>query len=99
MNGPDERRLAWALAEAARAFLPKGQRPWIYVTIGAGDLDELITNLLSGFRSTATPIPGPLMTQVRSWVSGYAGCETEPRLQRILDGIPLADSGPTVSPR
>jgi hypothetical protein len=90
MNRVDERALAWALADSATGFLKCGDRALLCAKIGAGEQDSAIRDLLVFYANTGAELPSTLAAQVRTWIQGYAGSESEPILRRVYDRISVS---------
>ena len=92
MNRADERALAWALADAAAASLPVEARVQLNIKLGAGELTSAITDLLTFYAGSETPISLELIGALDVWIGGYQGTDVEPVLRRSFDRIPLRRS-------
>ena len=99
MNRTDEGALAWALVDSATAFLKPAVRTWLCAKIGAGERDSVIKDLLTFYANSDAELPWELAAQIRAWIHGYAGSESEPILRHIYDRISVSDQNYANSPR
>ncbi len=81
--------LAWALADVAKPFTRRSTRVWLHAAIGAGEIEGAITSLLQNFSRNHTALPIELAAQLRRWIAGYAGSDTEQTLQGLAATIPV----------
>lgn len=91
MNRADEGALSWALVDCATAFLKPAVRASLCATIGAGERDSAIKELLNFYAASGVELPCELAEQVRTWIHGFAGSDTEPILRHIYDRISVSN--------
>jgi hypothetical protein len=91
MNRADEGALSWALVDSATAFLKPAVRAWMCAKIGAGEGNSAIKDLLTFYANSDVELPWELAGQVRSWIQGYAGSDSEPILRHIYDRISVSN--------
>ena len=91
MNRADEGALAWALVDSATAFLKPTVRARLCAKIGAGERDSAIKDLLTFYATSDVELPWALAAQVRTWIYGYAGSDSEPILRHIYDRISVSN--------
>lgn len=91
MNKTDEGALSWALVDSATAFLKPSARMRVCAKIGAGEQDSVIEDLLTFYANSDAELPWELAGQVRAWIDGYAGSESEPILRHIYERIDVSN--------
>ncbi|BCO60211.1 MULTISPECIES: hypothetical protein [Mycobacterium avium complex (MAC)] len=99
MNRADEGALAWALIDSATASLKPAVRALLCAKIGAGERDSAIKDLLTFYADSDVGLPWELAVQVRAWIQGYAGSDSEPILRDVYDRISVSDTSCAYSPR
>ncbi len=92
MDRSEVHAFAWALLNAAKAFLSRDARGSICVKIGAGELESAITILLEGFVRTDTALPPTSVASLWSWVAGFVGSDSETELGHLASQIRVAPS-------
>lgn len=90
MNRADEGALAWALADSATTFLSSIDHAWLCTKIGVGEWDSAIRDLLVFYANTDAELPCELAAQIRAWIQGYSGSDSEPILRHIYDQISVS---------
>jgi xanthosine utilization system XapX-like protein len=85
MERLDEANLAWALAQAVKPQLNVGERNYIFVAIGAGDLFAAIRALIKWVVLKRIPVPPDLALRCASWLDAYVGHEDEKSLRRLIE--------------
>jgi hypothetical protein len=93
MNRAEERILAWALVDAAAPYLSGETRTGLNMTIGAGELESAITDLLTFFADGDAVIDGGLFLKLDAWIFGYKGTPVEGQLRDLLERIPVQLNG------
>lgn len=95
-----ESNVAWALAQVARPHLDTINRGKVFVAIGAGDMFEVIRDLLRLLSSQNVSISEDLGRQCRAWLTGYTGCKGVRDLQGLVDRLASLDEPePTITLR
>jgi hypothetical protein len=81
----DEANLAWALAQAVKPQLNVGERNYVFVAIGAGDMFAAIRALLKWVALKRIPVAPDLARRCVSWLDAYVGHEDEQYLRRLIE--------------
>jgi hypothetical protein len=89
MDRAQLRSFAWALAESAADYLPSEEHAWLCAKIGAGEQESAIADLLAFYSAKRAELPYELAAQIRAWIAGYAGTDTELTLLRLYDRIKM----------
>lgn len=84
---PDDNALAFALATIARPHLSKADADRIYIAIGIGDTFAAIGALITVIAWHRIVLGPDLAPTVATWLDGYRGQDTEPRLRHLLADI------------
>jgi hypothetical protein len=91
---PDDTKLAWALADAARPYLSAPEQSAIHISIGVGETFAAIDGLVTAVARERLPLDAELVGTVTAWLDCYVGQEAEPRLREHLADISVvADAG------
>lgn len=99
MNRTDEGVLAWALADSASAHLNAVDRTRLCTKIRAGERDSAIKELLTFDANSDVELPWELAVQVRAWIQGYAGSDSEPIPRHVYDRINVSSKNFANPPR
>lgn len=93
-RAPDDIKLAWALADAARPYLSAPELSAIHISIGVGETFTAIDVLVTAVARERLPLDGNLVGTVTAWLDCYVGQDAEPRLRELLADIQaVIDSG------
>lgn len=76
--------LAWSLVELSEATLSRPAHGWLCVTIGAGDPEPAILELVRALAVSRTTLPEELSDLLWDWASGYCGSDSEARVRDLL---------------
>jgi hypothetical protein len=79
-----EAKLAWALADAASTCFTADDYIHVYTALGAGEAYLAIARTLTVAVRARHSLPANLVTELTTWLDGYAGNEYEPRLRILL---------------
>lgn len=90
---PDDIKLAWALADAARPYLSAPELSAIHISIGVGETFAAIDVLVTAVAREHLPLDAELVGTVTAWLDCYVGQDAEPRLREHLADIVVDDSG------
>jgi hypothetical protein len=71
----DQRSLAWAMMDVAAPHLAPNDRTWLWVKIGAGDLESVLMTLVGICMRNDVAHSVNLGGAVRDWLDGYAGTD------------------------
>jgi hypothetical protein len=80
-----EAKLAWALADAASACFTADDQTGVYTALGAGEACLAILRTLAIAVRARHSLPAGLITDLTTWLDGYAGNDYEPLIRRLLD--------------
>jgi len=75
LNRFDQRSLSWAMMNVAAAHLAPVERTWLWVKIGAGDLESALVTLVGICMRNDVALPADVEAALRDWLSGYYGTE------------------------
>jgi hypothetical protein len=84
MNRAEELSLAWALVDSAPRFLHPATRAWLCATIGAGELESAVKELLVCYSANNAELPWELAADLRTWLHGYRGSDSEAALHDLI---------------
>jgi hypothetical protein len=84
---PDDIKLAWALADAARPYLSTPELNEIHISIGVGETFAAIDALVTAVARERLPLDAELAGTVAAWLDCYVGQDAEPRLRELLADI------------
>jgi hypothetical protein len=91
---PDDIKLAWALADAARPYLSATELSAIHISIGVGETFAAIDVLVTAVARERLPLDDELVGTVTAWLDCYVGQDAEPRLRELLADVrAVVDSG------
>jgi hypothetical protein len=79
-----EAKLAWALADAASTCFTEADHIGVYTALGAGDSYSAIVHTLVIVVRARHSLPTKLVSDLATWLNGYAGNEYEPRIRSLL---------------
>jgi hypothetical protein len=71
----DQRSLAWAMMTVAAPHLAPNEQIWLWVKIGAGDLESALMTLVGVCMRNDVPLSVNLAGALRDWLDGYAGTD------------------------
>ena len=83
---PTDGELAWLVAAEATADIDVTERTAIYLHLGCGDNFEAILQMLKTVQRTRVALSSEAMTNLASWLSGYAGSDREEMLRGLIYG-------------
>ena len=83
MSSPAD--LAWSLADAASTCFTEADHISVYTVLGAGESFSAIIRTLAIAARSRYPLPAKLVSELATWLDGYAGNENEPRIRRLLE--------------
>ncbi len=89
MNRAEQTALVWALTDSAKPILTIPARLWLHATIGAGDIDDALRELLAVLSKSRAPLEPELYLRVGFWVAGYSGSTVEATLVELMKCIPI----------
>jgi hypothetical protein len=92
---PDDTKLAWALAETARAHLTTSESNQIYIAIGIGESFAAIDVLLTAILREQLRLDAEVVGIVTAWLDCHIGQDAEPRLRNVVAAIDLHPSPTT----
>ncbi len=75
VNRFEQRSLAWSLVELAEPHLTPEDRTWLWVEIGAGDLESALFALVGRCLRSGAPLPPDVSAVLGDWLRGYAGTD------------------------
>ena len=93
MDRAAEVTFAWALLHAARGFLDDTAYSWLCAQLGAGETQVVIRDLLAGFVSSSTALPGAIAPSLWSWLDGFHGSDAEMDLRDIAARLRMTEPG------
>jgi hypothetical protein len=79
-----EARLAWALADAASTCFTEADHISVYTALGAGEAYSAIVRTLAIAVRARHSLPANLVTELTTWLDGYAGHKYEPGIRALL---------------
>jgi hypothetical protein len=80
----DRRSLVWAMEDLAAPHLSSGERTWLCVQIGAGDLEHALITLVGVCARRGIFVPGAVRDSLRDWLRGYTGTAVAEELAPYL---------------
>jgi hypothetical protein len=80
-----ESKLAWALADAASTCFTEADYISVYTALGAGETYSAIVRTLAIAARMRHSLPTNLITELTTWLDGYAGHKYEPQIRRLLN--------------
>jgi hypothetical protein len=95
---PDDIKLAWALADAARPYLSASEQSAIHISIGLGEAFAAIDVLVTAVARERLSLDAELVGTVTAWLDCYVGQDAEPRLREHLADIQAVDDSGAASP-
>jgi len=84
-----EAKLAWALADAASVCFTADDNIGVYTALGAGEAYAAIVRTLVIAARARHSLPATLISELTTWLDGYAGNEHEPRLRSLLEAYAM----------
>jgi hypothetical protein len=91
---PDDIKLAWALADAARPYLSAPERSAIHISIGIGETFAAIDTLVTAVARESVLLDSEIVGTLTAWLDCYVGQDAEPRLRELLADVQaVVDSG------
>ena len=79
--------LAWELIEQCRACLDVNELNHTFVTVGTGDYDGVIENLMNAAVHKGFPVSSELASQLARWVQKFHGHEHYSRRLRLVNQV------------
>lgn len=92
MNRETQAGLAWQLMDIAKPFLPKEARIWVYASIGGGEQELAIRELLCRLVNDGLVVPADLHATLSAWAAGYQGSDEEDELNSLVSRVPIGES-------
>ncbi len=80
-----EAKLAWALADAASTCFTEADHASVYTALGAGEAYTAIVRTLAIAVRARHSLPANLITELTTWLDGYAGHTYEPQIRNLLN--------------
>ncbi|TPG36534.1 hypothetical protein [Mycolicibacterium hodleri] len=75
VNRFEQRSLAWAMMNVAAPHLAPNDRTWLWVKIGAGDLENALMTLVGICMRNDAALSSDLAAALRDWLGGYSGMQ------------------------
>jgi hypothetical protein len=93
--------LAWALIEAAKPHMNAGERNYVVVTVGAGDMFAAIRSLINLIAAKRIPLRSHLVQLCSTWLDAHTFHDEHDHLHRVIEGfvMPTTIQGATASRR
>ena len=79
-----EARLGWALADAASTCFTEADHISVYTALGAGEAYSAIVLTLTIAVRARQSLPAKLVTELTTWLDGYAGHTHEQGIRALL---------------
>ena len=100
MRNMQAANLAWALIEVAKPHMNAGERNYVFVTIGAGDIFAAIRSLINLVAAKGIPLRTHLVLQCSTWLDAYALHDEYQQLRRVINGfrMPNSDQASAIRP-
>lgn len=76
--------MAWALVDAVQPRLTGYERTSVFVELGSGESFLVIKHILTALLAARMALPVAILSQLTSWLNGYAGSPEEPQLRMML---------------
>lgn len=89
VNRVDQRSLAWAMAGLAAPHLKPADLTWLWVGIGAGDLENALVTLVGCCIRNDVRLPANVATTLRHWLDGYSGIAIAAAFESYVEGIAM----------
>ncbi|OMC33113.1 hypothetical protein A5742_14545 [Mycolicibacterium fortuitum] len=90
VNNSEVHDFLWALVDAANPFMTEEARAWMYVKIGAGEIESAILALLQSFVRNDTAVPPAVVARLWAWIGGFTGSDREPSLRELANRVRVA---------
>jgi hypothetical protein len=90
VNRFDQRSLAWTMAALAAPYLKPDDLTWLWVEIGAGDLESALVTLVGCCVRNDVRFPPNVATTLRGWLDGYSGTAVSAAFEPYAERIAMA---------
>lgn len=90
LNRFEQRTLAWRLIDSAGPYLTDDDRTWLFVKIGAGELESALFALVGRCMRNEAVLPDDVTARLRDWLRGYAGTEVAAAFEPYIGPVTVA---------